>query len=76
MINPDFANLANAMGGRGLSVEHEKHLVEVLEDFLFTQPDIPALLDAHCEKDTHVYPMVPTGHGLDSVITRRPAKAQ
>jgi acetolactate synthase I/II/III large subunit len=72
MVNPDFAQLANAMGGRGLTVTTEAELPGVMADFLFGgDPNQPALLNAVCEVDEHVYPMVPAGHALDECIVAR-----
>lgn len=79
MVNPDFAELARAMGARGMTVTTEAALPAVMRDFLFGgPPDQPALLNAVCEADEHVYPMVPAGHGLDECIVsrqRRPGAA-
>ncbi len=43
-----------------------------LQDFLFGDPTRPVVLNAICEVDEHVYPMVPAGHALDACITSRP----
>ena len=68
MKNPDFAELARAMGGKGLTATSEEHLAAVVKEFLFSDPDTPTLLNAVCEADEHVYPMVPAGHGLDEMV--------
>ena len=74
MMNPDFALLATAMGGRGLTVTTEADLPAVMADFLWNGPNTPTLLNAVCDPDEHVYPMVPAGSALDKCIISRPAK--
>ncbi len=56
MVNPCFRDMAEAMGCQGLRVDNEADLPAVMEEFLKT--DRPVVLDAVCEKDEHVYPMV------------------
>ena len=77
MFNPDFADLARAMGGKGLTVSTDAQLEAVVREFLFSDPDVPTLLNAVCEADEHVYPMVPAGHALDEmVLGRKDGKAE
>ena len=57
MVNPDFAHLAQAMGGKGLTVRTEEELGRVMKEFLEADPDVPTILNAVCEADEHVYPM-------------------
>lgn len=71
MVNPDFALLAQAMGAKGLTITHESHVAEVMREFLFADPDVPVVLNAVCEADEHVFPMVPAGHGLHEMVTER-----
>lgn len=72
MVNPDFAQLTDAMGGTGLTVAAEEDLPAVIRKFLFEVPeDKPCLLNAVCEADEHVYPMVPAGHGLHEMVMGR-----
>jgi acetolactate synthase-1/2/3 large subunit len=54
MVNPDFADLARAMGGKGLTVTKEGDLAAVMKEFLEADPDVPTLLNAVCEADEHV----------------------
>ena len=54
MCNPDFADLARAMGGKGLTVTKEGDLAAVMKEFLEADPDVPTLLNAVCEADEHV----------------------
>ncbi len=71
MVNPDFAQLARGMGAKGLTVTKEEELEAVVREFLFADPDVPTLLNAICEADEHVYPMVPAGNGLDEMVMER-----
>jgi acetolactate synthase I/II/III large subunit len=73
MFNPDFAALARAMGGKGLSLSTEAELGAVMREFLFADPDVPTILNAVCEADEHVFPMVPAGHALHEMVMKRPA---
>ena len=74
MHNPDFARLAEAMGAKGLTVRAEADLRAVVREFLFADPDVPTLLNAVCEADEHVFPMVPAGHGLHEMVHGVPPK--
>jgi hypothetical protein len=42
-----------------------------VREFLFDAPDTPTLLNAVCEADEHVYPMVPAGRALDDMVLGR-----
>ena len=72
MQNPDFAQLANAMGGKGLTVDRDADLEATVREFLFADPDVPTILNAVCETDEHVFPMVPAGNGLHEMVLERP----
>ena len=39
-------------------VTNESDLPAVMREFLFADPNVPVLLNAICEADDHVYPMV------------------
>lgn len=75
MVNPDFAELTTAMGGKGLTVSTEGALEDVMREFLFADPEVPTVLNAICETDEHVFPMVPAGHALHDMVFERPPKA-
>ena len=47
-------------------MDNEADLPAVMEEFLKT--DRPVVLDAVCEKDEHVYPMVPAGSALHEMV--------
>jgi acetolactate synthase-1/2/3 large subunit len=64
------------MNAKGLRVSEESQLKEVIREFLFEDPDKPTILNAICEADEHVYPMVPAGHGLDEMVTERKGGAE
>jgi len=66
MFNPDFALLAQAMGATGLCLRRQEDIPEIIHKFLTT--DGPVLLNVIVEKDEHVYPMVPSGKGLDEMV--------
>eukprot|EP00026_Physarum_polycephalum_P004388 Phypoly_transcript_04406.p1 GENE.Phypoly_transcript_04406~~Phypoly_transcript_04406.p1 ORF type:complete len:684 (-),score=73.01 Phypoly_transcript_04406:39-2090(-) len=66
MFNPNFALLAQAMGATGLTLTQEEDIPSVIHKFLTTEG--PVLLNAVVEKDEHVYPMVPSGKGLDEMV--------
>lgn len=72
MFNPDFASLARSMGGKGLTTTSESDLQDVMREFLFADPDVPTILNAVCETDEHVFPMVPAGHALHEMVLERP----
>ena len=66
MYNPCYSSLANAMGGTGFKLADKDDLEKVVADFLAC--DGPCVLDALCEKEEHVYPMVPAGKGLHEMV--------
>lgn len=67
MKNPCFKDLAEALGAKGLSLSREEDIKPVIEEFI-NYKDGPIILDAICEKDEHVYPMVPAGKALDEMV--------
>jgi len=66
MYNPCYATLAQAMGGEGFKLRTRDDLEERVAAWLAC--DGPTVLDAFCEKDEHVYPMVPAGKGLHEMV--------
>ena len=66
MYNPCYSTLANAMGGTGFKLADKDDLEKAVADFLAC--DGPCVLDALCEKEEHVYPMVPAGKGLHEMV--------
>ena len=54
------------MGGKGFKLRTEDQLEDVVAEWLAHEG--PCVLDAFCEKDEHVYPMVPAGKGLHEMV--------
>ena len=63
---PDFVKMAEAHGALGLRVKEKKMLVPVLEK-AFAHPG-PVLVECVVKSDENVYPMVPPGASLTSMI--------
>ena len=57
MSNPSFKGLAEGMGAKGLQIRTADELEDVMAEFIGYK-DGPVVLDAICEKQQHVYPMV------------------
>lgn len=66
MFNPNFVQLAEAMGAKGFYLDKEEDISQVVDQFL--KAEGPVLLNAIVEKDEHVYPMVPSGKGLHEMV--------
>lgn len=66
LINPDFAKLAEAFGIQGFSVNSMEGLREALE--VTSAVDGPVLIEVAVPEDEHVYPMVPAGQSLSTVL--------
>jgi acetolactate synthase-1/2/3 large subunit len=66
LLNPDFVRLAESFGIRGFSVNSK----EALDEALTTMESInaPVLLEVMIPKDEHVFPMVPAGQPLSTVL--------
>lgn len=64
--NPDFVKLAESFGVRGLRVHKEADLVDVLTDAF--SYDGPVVIDCRVIKEEKVYPMVPSGKGLNEMV--------
>ena len=66
MWNQCYAQLADSMGGTGFKLSEEKDLEKVVAEWIAC--DGPCVLDAMCEGDEHVYPMVPAGKALHEMV--------
>eukprot|EP00164_Ancoracysta_twista_P003542 GFYU01004731.1.p1 GENE.GFYU01004731.1~~GFYU01004731.1.p1 ORF type:complete len:377 (-),score=158.55 GFYU01004731.1:358-1380(-) len=66
MFNPDFANLANALGCGGITCTKAENLEDAMDEFLSAKG--PVVLDALVCKGEHVYPMVPAGKALHEMV--------
>lgn len=69
--NPDFAKLAQAFGALGLNLRRAGDVRKVLTKALEYQ-DGPVVINAEVEKTDNVYPMVPSGQPLETMIVDRP----
>jgi len=64
--NPDFVALAESCGVKGLRMEKKDEVVSVIKQALAHEG--PVVIHCVCAKQDNVYPMVPTGQALDSVL--------
>jgi acetolactate synthase-1/2/3 large subunit len=64
--NPDFVKLAESFGVRGVRVEKEEDVVQVLKDAF--SYDGPVVIDCRVIKEELVYPMVVPGTGLHEMV--------
>jgi acetolactate synthase-1/2/3 large subunit len=62
---PDFSQVAEAYGAKGLRVEDRKDLDDAIRQML--KHDGPVVLDVRVEKEENVYPMVAPGKSLSDV---------
>jgi acetolactate synthase-1/2/3 large subunit len=65
----DFPALAKAFGLKGFSVHSMEELNRVLEE-TDTGDEGAYLIDCHIDKDENVYPMIPPGKSIDSIILK------
>jgi len=70
LLNPDFANMAEAYGIRNAKVTERSQVVPAVQ--AARQHDGPMLLNFHVEQEDTVYPMVAAGAALHEMI-RRPS---
>ncbi|MBF9014749.1 MULTISPECIES: biosynthetic-type acetolactate synthase large subunit [unclassified Oceanispirochaeta] len=71
--NPDFIKLASAYGCKGFRVKRSADVRKVLNAAL-EYNDGPCIIDAEVEKYDNVFPMVPSGAGLDKMLLSMPRK--
>ncbi len=69
--NPDFAKLAQSFGAMGLNLRRPGDVRKVLTRAL-EYNDGPVLINAEVEKADNVYPMIPSGQPLETMIIDRP----
>jgi acetolactate synthase-1/2/3 large subunit len=60
--NPDFANLANAFGAVGYTVDKKADVAPTLEKMF--KETRPCVVDIHVDREENVWPMVPAGKSL------------
>lgn len=58
MINPNFVQLAEAMGVHAMRCSDAKDLSARMKEFLEYDGSRPVLLECTVERNEHVYPMV------------------
>ncbi len=66
-VNPDYGKLADSFGIKNLYVDCEENLPEVMNQFLFDDPEEPVLLHARIER-TPCLPLVAPGAPLQDMI--------
>ena len=70
--NPDFAKLANCFpGAKGFNLKRGGDVKKILERAL-EYNDGPSLINAEVHKTHNVFPMVPAGRPLESMLIEEP----
>jgi len=65
LANPDYAGLAQAMGAVGMTCDKKADVPKVIEQMLAQKR--PCVVDFRVEREENVWPMVPSGKGLDEM---------
>jgi acetolactate synthase-1/2/3 large subunit len=71
--NPDFVKLAEAYGAAGINIEHSDELESKLAKALEID-DRPVVVNVEVVKQDNVFPMVPAGAPLTSMIIEAPTE--
>ena len=66
MVNPDFIKIAEGYGINGKKVLHRPELENAIEEMLNHKG--PFVLEVSIEKESNVFPMVPTGASVSDVM--------
>jgi len=66
MLNPDFAKLAEVLGGTGVRCTSLDGLDTAIEAFLNAKG--PVVLDCAVSEHSNVLPMVPSGKALHEMV--------
>ncbi len=69
--NPDFVKFAEAYGALGLRIKRGADAERVIKKAL-EYNDGPVLIHCECEKEDNVFPMIPAGAPISSMITEPP----
>jgi acetolactate synthase I/II/III large subunit len=69
--NPDFVALAEAYGAKGLNITADHQIDAVLKE-AWAITDRPVIINVEVIKTDNVYPMVPAGAPLESMIITAP----
>ena len=64
---PNFVKVAEAYGGKGISVEKKEDLDNAIKKALENK-DGPFIIDIITEREENVWPMVPGGASLDEML--------
>ncbi len=64
--NPDFVDIANAYGIKGIRLEKKEDTENILKEMIAHNG--PVLVDARVEREENVFPMVPAGEAIDRMI--------
>ncbi len=68
-VQPDFVELAKAMGAVGLRAEKPKEVREIIEEAMRID-DRPVIMDFHVDREENVLPMVPPGKSYKDMILK------
>jgi acetolactate synthase-1/2/3 large subunit len=63
--NPNYADVARALGAVGLTVEKKEDMARTIEQMLAEKR--PCVVDFHVEREENVWPMVPAGKSLSEM---------
>jgi acetolactate synthase-1/2/3 large subunit len=69
--NPDFVQLAESFGAKGLRISKPSEVRGVLREAI-AHRDGPVIIDAVVEKEGNVFPMIPAGAAVKDMIIERP----
>ncbi|MDH7598697.1 MAG: biosynthetic-type acetolactate synthase large subunit [Sedimentisphaerales bacterium] len=65
LANPDYANVARALGAVGLTCEKKEEVPKVIEEML--RQERPCVVDFKVDRHENVWPMVPAGKSLNEM---------
>ena len=71
--NPDFVKLAQAYGLKGFRIKRSADVKKILKAAL-AYNDGPCIIDAEVEKHDNVFPMVPAGASLRTMVLEPPKR--
>jgi acetolactate synthase-1/2/3 large subunit len=65
LSNPDYANVARAMGAVGMTVQSKAEVSTAIKEMLAQKQ--PCVVDFRIDREENVWPMVPAGKSLDEM---------
>ncbi len=71
--NPDFVKLAESYGAAGFNLRRPADVNKILQK-AFQINDRPVLINAECIQKENVFPMIPAGAPLESMLLEPPSK--